>query len=88
MLTLNTYMLSSTINEDEDINKVAARFMKKLNGCVAASFQKWRVRKKKTKEEDDLYEKRRLLKQRSDNDDSKEEVEKVEEEIAEKAYEN
>ena len=48
LLTSNTNMLSSTINEDGDVDKVAKNFFKKIDGCIAACFKKIRVSKKKT----------------------------------------
>ena len=84
LLTSNTNMLSSTINEDGDVDKVAENFLKKIDGCIAACFKKIMVSKKKDKKEDDLYEKRRQLKLKSD-DKSKVEMGKVEDEIAERA---
>ena len=87
LLTSNTNMLSSTIDEDGDINKVTKRFLKKIDGCIAACFNKIRISKKKDQHEDDLYEKRRRLKLKSD-DESKTEMKRVEKEIAERADQN
>ena len=32
-------MLSSTVNEHDDVDIVVNRFMKKLEGCIAISFR-------------------------------------------------
>ena len=55
-------MLSSTIYDKGDIDKVIERFLKKLNGCIAANFNKRRVKADKMHKEDNLYDKMRKLK--------------------------
>ena len=81
-LTSETSMLSSSIEEKGDIDKVIKRFIKKLNGCIAMTFKKNRVNHDKVNEEDILYDKRRELKGKED-DESKAELENVNKAIAE-----
>ena len=81
-LTSETSMLSSSIEEEGDIDKVIKRFLKKLNGCIGMAFKKNRVNHDKAKEEDILYDKRRELKGKED-DESKTELENVNKAIAE-----
>ena len=85
--TEETTMLSSTINEEDDINKVIKRFMKKLNGSIAHCFRKVRVNKPNNDNNDELFNKRRLLKNKLDGE-TKKELEKVNEAIAEKQTKN
>ena len=40
-------MLSSSIDDKGDIDQVINRFIKKLNGCIATSFDKRRINKDK-----------------------------------------
>ena len=87
LFTSNTKMISSTINEDGDVNEVTKRFMKKIDGCIAACFKRRRVGKKKDTSEDELHEKRRQLKLKTD-DESKAKMKIVEKEIADKAEQN
>ena len=69
--TSDTKMLSSVFESDENIDVLTKRFLKKLNGCIAKSFKRIRLAKKK--EDTELYDKMRSLKERSD-DKSKQEV--------------
>ena len=65
--TDKTKMLSSTVDEEGDIDKVIERFLKKLNGCIAINFQKKRVNKKViSKKNIDLYDRMRHLKSKDD----------------------
>ena len=70
--TSNTNMLSSTIKEEGDINDVIKRFIKKVDGCVAANFNKRRVNRKKEDNTDKLYDKMRSLKNKEDPESVKE----------------
>ena len=45
--TSDTNMLSSTVDEEDNINRVIERFMKKVDGCIALNFKKNRINKKK-----------------------------------------
>ena len=74
-------MLSSTIDDKGDIDRVIERFLKKLNGCIAANFNKRRVKADKMHKEDNLYDKMRKLKGMTDTE-SKAELSKVVEAIA------
>ena len=80
-------MLSSTVNDKGDIDKVFDRFIKKLEGCIATNFQKQRVKKINNHIEDNLYEKMRCLKGK-DDPESIAEMAKVVETIAEAANNN
>ena len=79
--TSNTNMLSSIFNSDEDINILAQRFIKKLNGCIKTNFRKIRINTTKKSREEYLYDKMRELKEKKDNDNIKD-MKKVVEEIA------
>ena len=46
--TSETKMLSSTVNEHDDVDIVVNRFMKKLEGCIAINFRKNRINLKLT----------------------------------------
>ena len=70
--TSNTNMLSSTVNEQDDINDVIKRFIKKVDGCVAANFNKRRIKRKKGDNTDKLYEQMRRLKNKEDPESTKE----------------
>ena len=80
-------MLSSTVDEECDINQVIQRFIKKLNGSIAHSFKKVRENKKKHDSNDNLFDKRRPLKNKQD-DASINELAKVNETIADKHGKN
>ena len=85
--TSNTNMLSSTIDEQGDINKVIKRFMKKLEGFIAVNFRKRRVKSDKTNKDDSLYDRMRTLKNKDDKE-SKEELVQVMEAIGAASEEN
>lgn len=59
-------MLTSTIEDKGDIDKVIGRFIKKLNGCIASSFDKKRVKADKRQHKENLYDKRRKLKNKTE----------------------
>ena len=80
-------MLSSSIDDKGDIDKVINRFIKKLNGCIATNFDKRRINKDKDNKEDDLYSRMRLLKNKND-DKSITELNEVIKAIAETADTN
>ena len=85
--TDETTMLSSSVDEEGDINQVIKRFMKKLNGSIAHNFKKVRVNKHKDNPDDKFFDRRRLLKNKED-DRSKQELEQVNKAIADKHQEN
>ena len=80
-------MFSSTVDEEEDINRVIERFMKKLDGCIALNFKRMRIKKKNMIENGDHYDKRRSLKTKTDAK-SKHELALVTQEIADKTESN
>ena len=82
LLTSSTELLSGAFNSSDSINTCTNRFIKRLNQCIKKCFKKIRVTEKPNKELDDLFNKRRIL--RSKNDvKSKEELNKVENKLAE-----
>lgn len=81
-----TQMLSSIFDSKDDLDLLAQRFIKKLNGPIAKNFKKIRVSSSKKSIQDMLYEKMRNLKDKVD-ESSKNEMEKVLEEIAKGAEE-
>jgi hypothetical protein len=85
--TSETNILTSTIDDKGDIDKVIERFLKKLNGCIALTFDKRRVKSDRRRCEDDLYDKRRKLKNKSDAE-SVLELNNITEAIAEAADKN
>ena len=62
--TSETNMLSTSINEEGDIDQVINKFMKKLNGCIAVNFKKVRINAGKSIKDDDLFTKMRKLKEK------------------------
>ena len=80
-------MLSSTINEEDDINDNVKRFMKKLEGCIAGNFKKTRIKDSNVKSDSTLYDKMRSLKNKED-EESKEELQKTMADIASAADNN
>ena len=85
--TSETNMLSTSINEEGDIDQVINKFMKKLNGCIAVNFKKVRINAGKSIKDDDLFTKMRKLKEKTDPA-SKEELNKVIQAIANEANNN
>jgi hypothetical protein len=79
--TSKTRMLSSIFNSSDDIDILAKRFLKKLDGCIAMNFKKIRVSHVKESDEDKLYKKMRELKGKED-DKSKTEIDNIIKEIA------
>ena len=79
--TSNTNMLSSIFNSEDNINILAQRFIKKLDGCIKSNFKKIRISKTKNSREEDLFNKLRELKEKED-DHSINEKEKISEKIA------
>ena len=79
--TSNTKMLSSVFDSKDDLEILAKRFIKKLDGCIKNTFKRVRVNKYKESEEEKLYKKMRLLKE-SDGEDNKEAINEVVEAIA------
>ena len=88
--TSSTKMLSSIFESSDDIDILAQRFMKKLNGSIALNFKKIRVSDTKDSKQDKLYNRMRELKEMVD-DKSKAELDYVIKEIsqmAEEKYQN
>ena len=85
--TSETNIITSTIYDNGDIDKVIERFFKKLNGCIALTFDKRRVKSDRRQCKDDLYDKRRKLKNKSDAE-SVLELKNITESIAEAADKN
>ena len=79
--TSDTKMLSSVFDSKDDLNILANRFIKKLDGCIKKSFRKVRVNKHKESEEEKLYKKMRVLKELND-EDSKDAINEVVKDIA------
>ena len=80
--TSDSKMLSTVFDdENEDIDVLTKRFMKKLDGAIAMSFRKIRIGNKRANKEEMLYNKRRELKNKVDTK-SKDDLEEVNEEIA------
>ena len=81
-------MLSSVVDDSDDIDHITERLVKKINGCIKTNFTKRRI-KTHIKNDDDfnIYDKMRDLKNK-DDETSKKEMDKVVEAIAEKAEEN
>ena len=85
--TSNTNMLTSTINDEDDINEVIKRFLKKVDGCIATNFKRRRVKRNKVENNDKLYDKMRTLKGK-EYTESKKELAKCVESIASLADKN
>ena len=64
--TSNTTMLSTVFDANENINVLASRFIKKLDGCIKLNFKKVRVNKTKPAESEKLYDEMRKLKGKKD----------------------
>ena len=65
--TSKTRMLSSIFDSSDDIDILAKRFLKKLDGCIALNFKKVRVSHTKESNEDKLYKKMMTLKEKDDD---------------------
>ena len=65
-------MLSSIFNCDGDINILAQRFIKKLDGCIKTNLRKVRLSKAKKSKEEHLLDKLRELKDKKDVESMKE----------------
>ena len=86
--TTHTKMLSSTVDNSDNIDKITERLIKKINGCIKSNFKRRRIRvHKKVDNDDKLYEKMRDLRNKED-DKSKCELANVIEALAEKSEEN
>ena len=75
------------LDETNDIESVTKTFLKNLDRCFHQSFTKIRVNHKENKELDQLFNKRRVLRTKHD-EASKEELNRVEEELADKCAED
>ena len=74
-------MLSSVFDANDDIDKMTARFVKKINGCIAVNFRKVRVNNNKKDKTEVLYDKLRNLKGKTDFE-SLNNINKIKEDIA------
>ena len=79
--TSNTNMLSSVFDSNEDINVLAKRFIKMLDGCIKLHFKKVRVSSTKPTESEQLYSQMHDLQGKTDQL-SKDKLAKVIENIA------
>ena len=59
-------MFSNVFEADENINVLANRFIKKLDGCIKLNFKKVRVNKTKSAVSEKLYIEMRELKGKED----------------------
>ena len=86
--TSNTKMLSSVFNSNENINILTRRFLKKLDGCIAMSFKKFRINSnKKANKAELLHEKMTKLKTKTDQK-SQDELKQIVDNLAIEAEEN
>ena len=86
--TSKTNMLSSIFDKgDDNIDNLTDRLLKKINGCVAASFKKRRVVVNKNTKVETLYDRMRALKGKEDSR-SKTELDEVMKKIADNAENN
>ena len=85
--TTNTKMLSTVFNnETEDIDVVTKRFLKKIDGAIAMSFKKNRVRHRVSDKEESLCTKRTKLKEDTEQNNNTE-IDEINKELAEVAQE-
>ena len=82
--TSNTNMLSTVFDSNADINVLAKRFLKKLDGCIKMNFRKVRVSDRKPTASEKLYNEMRQLKGKEDEESVKR-LARVKEAIAEEA---
>ena len=85
-LTSSTVSMSSIFDTKDDLNMATKHFIKRLNGFIHEAFRKVRISDRKNSEIDKLFERRRVLRRKNDQE-SREELEKVEEELANKCAE-
>ena len=85
-LTSSTVSMSSIFDTKDDLNMATKHFIKRLNGFIHEAFRKVRISDRKNSELDKLFERRRVLRRKNDQE-SKEELERVEEELANKCAE-
>ena len=86
-LTSNTDFLSSVFDNDQDLNSITKKFLKRLNGVIHNSFKKIKISERPNKALEELFEKRNLLRTKSDPE-SRDALEQVEEELASKCAED
>ena len=86
-ITSENENLSSIFYTNDDLNTCARKFIKKLNDCIYKCFRKIRISDRPNKEIKKLFEKRKILRGKSD-ENSKDELEEVEENLAEMCAES
>ena len=79
----NNFNLSSVFDNDENLNLLTKKFLKKLDKVIYKCFNKIRVTEKKDDEREELYKRHRYLKGKSD-EKSKAELKDVENTLGEK----
>ena len=79
----NNQFLSSVFDEDDGLNTLTKKFLKRLHKTIQKCFKKVRITERNDEVKDDLFLKWKELKKKSDKD-SIEELEKVENELADK----
>ena len=79
----NGNYLSEVFDENDDLNILAEKFMKRLNKTINKCFRKVRITNKMDKEKEEIFARWRVLKSKTDNK-SKIELEKTEKELADK----
>ena len=83
----NNQNLSSVFGEEGDLNNQTQRFVKRLQKTIKQCFKKVRITDKIDKRKDELYKKWKELKNNPTNV-NREELEKIENELAEKYVED
>ena len=79
----NSNYLSKVFDENDDLNKLTEKFMKRLNKTIGNCFKKVRITNKLDKDKEELFAKWKVLKNET-SEKGKYECEKIEKELAEK----
>ena len=79
----NNRYLSSVFDEEDDLNILTKKFLKRLEATIRKCFRKIKIKEKEDKPRDELFAKWKNMTKQKGNI-SKEEFEKVEKEIYEK----
>ena len=82
-VTSEPSILSSFFDSKEDLNLATKHFLKRLDGCIYESFRKIRILERSNDEISKLFERRKHLRSKDDKE-SKDELNKVEEALADK----
>ena len=77
----STKELSEIVGKDEPVEKLAKKFLKRLDGFGHKHFKKIRVTEKIDRELEEMYSKKAELKNKTDIE-SKKDLEQIEEEMA------